>query len=282
MKLVKSFSTVLFFLLIFRSDIISQDVPYVPTSYAVVEAMLTLANVKADDVVYDLGCGDGRIVVMAAERFGARGVGVDSNPQRIEESNANAKKSNVTDKVEFRVENLFETDISEASVLTLYLLNDVNVRLRPKIFEQLKPGSRVVSNSFTMNDWKADDFAVVDQRNIYLWIIPHNFSGTWKYTHDENGNNTDYVLQLDQKFQKVSGAITAEGKEYKLVEPKIEDNRITFTVNRGNDQINFEGILNENELNVTASLNGKSKTITAVRDPQSVQKLVPDSGMSKE
>ncbi len=282
MKLTKQFSTVLFFLFIFSNKIIAQDVPYVPTSYEVVEAMLRLADVNSDDVVYDLGCGDGRIVVMAAEKFGARGVGVDSNPQRIEESNANAKKSNVTDKVEFRIENLFDTDVSEATVVTLYLLNDVNIRLRPKLFEQLKPGSRVVSNSFTMNDWKADDFAVVDQRNIYLWIIPHNFSGSWKYTHTEKGSSTDYVLQLNQVFQKVNGTITADGKEYKIVDPKIDDNKITFTVNRGNDQINFEGILNEKELTITASLNGKSKTIKAERDPETIQNLVPGSEMSTE
>ena len=121
------------------------DVPYVPTPEDVVEAMLKLANVTKNDVVYDLGCGDGRIVITAAQKYGARGVGVDINPERIQDSNANAKKAGVTDRVKFVQQDLFETDFREATVVMLYLLPDVNLRLRPKLLSELKPGTRIVS-----------------------------------------------------------------------------------------------------------------------------------------
>jgi len=147
------------------------DVPYVPTPHEVVEEMLKLAGVKPGDVVYDLGCGDGRIVVMAAQKFGARGVGIDINPESIQEANENAAKAGVTDRVKFIQQNLFDADIREATVVTLYLLPSVNLKLRPKLLEQLKPGARVVSHSFDMGDWKPDKEVDFNGRRLYLWII---------------------------------------------------------------------------------------------------------------
>jgi SAM-dependent methyltransferase len=147
------------------------DVPYVPTRQAVVDAMLKIANVKAGDVLYDLGCGDGRIVVTAAKNHGATGKGFDIDPQRIAEANANAKSAGVSDKVEFLNANLFDTDLSGASVITLYLLPDVNMKLRPKILA-LKPGTRIVSHAFTMGDWKPEKTEVVDGSRIYFWTVP--------------------------------------------------------------------------------------------------------------
>lgn len=151
---------------------VNLDVPYVPTPTKVVEAMLDLAKVNKNDVVYDLGCGDGRIVVTAAKKYGARGIGVDLNPERIEEANANAKKEGVEKKVKFYEGNLFDFDFSKASVLTLYLLPDVNLQLMPKIFEEMKPGSRVVSHAFDMGDWKPDKQITVDNKLVYLWTVP--------------------------------------------------------------------------------------------------------------
>jgi SAM-dependent methyltransferase len=148
------------------------EVPYVPTSPELVEQMLKLAGVKSTDTVYDLGCGDGRIVVMAAKEFGARGVGVDINPERIKEATANAQKAGVTGKVKFIENNLFDADIHEATVVTLYLLPDVNMRLRPKLLKDLKPGTRIVSHSFDMGDWKPDKQIDVDGSTLYLWTIP--------------------------------------------------------------------------------------------------------------
>ena len=148
------------------------DVPYVPTKQEVVEEMLKIAGVKAGDVVYDLGCGDGRIVITAAKEFGATGIGVDLNPQRIKEANENAKAAGVTDKVTFVEGNLFDFDFSEASVVTLYLLPSVNLKLRPKLLQELKPGSRIVSHDFDMGDWEAEKVVEVGNDTIYFWTVP--------------------------------------------------------------------------------------------------------------
>src|SRR6266852_5872746 len=138
------------------------DVPYVPTTEQAVEAMLKLADVKKTDVVYDLGCGDGRIVVAAAKDFGAHGVGIDINPVRISEAKENARKAGIENLVRFEENDLFQADIHEASVVTLFLLSTVNLKLRPKLLQDLKPGTRVVSNTFDMGDWKPDREANVE------------------------------------------------------------------------------------------------------------------------
>jgi precorrin-6B methylase 2 len=157
------------------------DVPFVPTTEAAVEAMLKLAELKKTDVLYDLGCGDGRIVVAAAKTFGARAVGIDINPVRIKEAQENAAKAGVQDRVRFEENDLFEADIREATVVTLFLLSDVNLKLRPKLLKDLKPGTRIVSNTFDMGDWKPDKEAEVAgngdedsylSRRLFLWVVP--------------------------------------------------------------------------------------------------------------
>lgn len=147
------------------------DVPFVPTAPEVVDAMLRLANVGKNDVIYDLGSGDGRIVITAAQRFGTRGVGVDINPLRVREARENARRAGVQDKVEFRQQDLFDTNVSQATVVALYLLPDVNMRLRPKLLEQLRPGTRVVSHNYDMGDWRADQTEKVGGHTVYLWTI---------------------------------------------------------------------------------------------------------------
>lgn len=148
------------------------DVPYVPSPNQVVDGMLKLADVKANDTVYDLGCGDGRIVIAAAKQYGAHAVGIDINPERIQEARANAKSAAVEDKVKFEENDLFKADIHNATVVTLYLLPGVNERLKPKLMKELKPGTRVVSHSFDMGDWKPQREETVEGRRIYLWTIP--------------------------------------------------------------------------------------------------------------
>ncbi|MBZ5581161.1 MAG: class I SAM-dependent methyltransferase [Acidobacteriia bacterium] len=148
------------------------DVIFVPTPENVVQQMLKLANVHKGDVVYDLGCGDGRTVVAAARDFGARGVGIDINPERIKESQENAKTAGVTDRVAFRLEDLFEANIKEATVVTLYLLPSLNVKLRPKLWKDLKPGTRIVSHDFDMGDWKPEKTVSVDGHTVYFWTVP--------------------------------------------------------------------------------------------------------------
>lgn len=149
------------------------DVVYVPTPPEVVDQMLSIAKVTGDDVLYDLGSGDGRIPITAAKRFGTRGVGIDIDPQRIQEAKANAEKAGVTDKVEFLQQDLFESDFSEATVVTLYLLPSLNVKLRPKLLRELKPGTRIVSHDFDMGDWKPERVVQTpDGSTVYFWTVP--------------------------------------------------------------------------------------------------------------
>lgn len=181
---------------------LGKDVPYVPTRMATVEEMLRLANVTGDDVVFDLGCGDGRIVIAAAEKYGARGVGIDIDPVRIGEAEAYAKKAGVTDKVRFIRGDLFQADLTEATVVTLYLLPSVNVRLRPKLLDELRPGTPVVSHDFDMAEWKPDVQTTIDTDDLFLWIIPAKVEGTWSWT-SQNGQARR--VELMQEFQKFRG-----------------------------------------------------------------------------
>jgi len=148
------------------------DVIFVPTPHEVVEDMLRLANVRKGDVLYDLGSGDGRIAITAAKKYGIKAVGIDIDPERIREANENARKAGVANLVEFRQEDLFKADFREASVVTLYLLPDLNVKLRPRLWEELKPGTRIVSHQFDMGTWKPDKRLESNGRVVYFWTIP--------------------------------------------------------------------------------------------------------------
>lgn len=148
------------------------DVRYEPSTPEIVEEMLRLGGVKRGDVVYDLGCGDGRVVIAAAQKYGARGVGIDIDPQRIKEAQENARKAGVTQRVKFIHQDLFQADIREATVVMLYLLPWVNLRLRPKLWSELKPGTRVVSHSHDMGDWKPEKESQAGGDTIYFWTIP--------------------------------------------------------------------------------------------------------------
>jgi SAM-dependent methyltransferase len=190
------------------------DVPYVPTPPEVVDEMLRLSGVKAGDVLYDLGCGDGRIVIAAAKRHGVRAVGIDIDPLRIQESNANAAAAGLAGKVRFLQQNIFEADFKDATVVTMYLLTSVNVRLRPKLLTELRPGTRLVSHSFGMDDWRPDKDTVVatsfgDERNVHFWIVPANVTGRWTWELRDGPRSTPYVFEAAQEFQDV----TAEGRE---------------------------------------------------------------------
>lgn len=154
------------------ADTPDSDVPYVPTPEPVVDRMLEMADVDENDVVYDLGSGDGRIVIRAAEKYGARGVGVEIDPQRIKEARKNAREAGVSDRVEFRQGDLFKADVSEATVVTLYLLPSVNLKLRPKLFEELEPGTPVVSHDFDMDEWEPEETVEMNGDTVYRWTIP--------------------------------------------------------------------------------------------------------------
>jgi SAM-dependent methyltransferase len=263
-------------IILFVKSSYTQDVPYVPTPYEVVEGMLEMAQVTGDDLVYDLGCGDGRIVVTAARKYGARGVGVDSDPQRIRESNANAEQNDVTHLVKFHRQDLFKTEIKDATVVTLFLLSSVNKQLRPKLFDELKPGTRIVSNTFDMDEWKADEHKVIGGRDIYFWRIPENVSGRWTW----NDNDEQYVLSLTQDFQKVRGNLHVGEERFEIIDPKLEGNELTFRVQREKDGkpyvVTYETEINDNRMQGKAgsqSWNAEREAATKVHlDPSMREK----------
>ena len=150
----------------------ARDVPFVPTPERVVEKMLEVASVGPKDVVYDLGSGDGRIVITAAKKYGARGIGIDIDPDRIKDARANARKAGVEKRVEFRQGDLFEAKIGDATVVTIYLLSGINLKLKPKLLAELKPGTRIVSHAFDMGDWKPEATAKVGTSTVYYWVVP--------------------------------------------------------------------------------------------------------------
>jgi SAM-dependent methyltransferase len=202
------------------------DVPFVPTPHALVQRMLDLAQVAAADYLIDLGCGDGRIAVAAAQR-GARALGVDLNPLRIQEAAAAARIAEVESRVVFRRQDLFRTPIYEASVVALYLLPDINLQLRPRLLTELRPGSRVVSHAFDMGDWRPEAEETLDGRRIFLWIVPGVAGGSWAVTDADGGQ---YALEIEQRFQEVTGSLTGAGRVMELRNPVLRGTRLSFTV----------------------------------------------------
>ena len=211
------------------------DVPYVPTRYPVVDEMLRLANVTKDDVLYDLGCGDGRIVIGAAQKYGCRGVGIDIDPERIKECLENAKKAGVIDKVKFIQGDLFEANFREATVLPMYLLTSVNLKLRPKILRELLPGSRVVSHNFGMDNWKPDAQTVVHvedtPHDVFLWIVPANISGTWKWAGLLGAKAVDFTMDIVQAYQHPQATVKVNGNRAEVADMKLVGDKVTFLLN---------------------------------------------------
>lgn len=201
------------------------DVPYVPTPQDVVDRMLEIARVRSDDFVMDLGCGDGRILVTAAARYGARGYGVDINPARIAEAVENARKAGVSERVTFEIKDLFKTPIEQASVLALYLLPTVMLTLRPKILADMKPGSRIVSHDFHMDDWEPDFQESMADHDIFHWVVPARAEGFWTVTAD----GESYSLFLRQKFQRIDGRLSSGRSTGLIREGRVTGERLRFT-----------------------------------------------------
>jgi hypothetical protein len=205
------------------------DVPYVPTPHNAVARMLEMAAVGKNDFVIDLGSGDGRIAIAAARDRGARALGVDIDPARVREANENAKAAGVAGRVTFRQQNLFDTPIGEASVLTMYLLEKVNLQLRPRILSELRPGTRVVSHQFDMGEWKPDQHTAVDSRDIYLWIVPAKVDGRWEVT----SGSRRFAIELKQTFQKIEGVATIDGRPVPLRNARLRGSLVQFTIDTG-------------------------------------------------
>lgn len=205
----------------------SPDVHFVPTPHEVVSAMLEVAQVQKSDVLYDLGSGDGRIVIAAAKKHGTRGTGIDLDPARIKESRTAARKAGVTDKVEFRQADLFETDLRKASVVTLYLLPTLNVKLRPKLYQELRPGSRIVSHAFDMGDWKPDSTFMASTSAVFYWVMPANAGGEWLVAAP---GGKEYTLRLRQKFQNLEGTAERNGTTMQLSMARIKGDKVTLEI----------------------------------------------------
>jgi len=204
-----------------------KDVIWVPTPDDVVERMLTMAQVTPNDFVWDLGAGDGKIAIMAAKKFGARATGIEYNPDMVKHANENAQKAGVAGtgagKASIRHGDIFATDFSQATVVTLYLLPALNMKLRPQLLS-MRPGTRVVSHSFSMEDWEADEISTLDGRRAYFWIVPANVAGSWNL--EVAGQRLD--MALEQTFQKVSGTVAFGAIHGGLREARMRGAIISF------------------------------------------------------
>lgn len=222
------------------------DVPYVPTNVPTVEAMLRVANVGPNDFVIDLGSGDGRILITAARLHGARGFGVDLDPQRVKESVENARAAGVADRVRFFQRNLFDTRIAEATVVTLYLLPRVNLELRPRLLAELKPGTRVVSHDFDMGDWQADLRVRVRDAGseIYFWVIPAQVTGRWRVQATVPRGRDGFEVVFKQKYQDVEAVARGLGSPVVVRDARLDGERIAFTLVDDGDyahRVRYEG-----------------------------------------
>lgn len=225
------------------------DAPYVATDYEVVDAMLAMAEVRPNDFVVDLGSGDGRILIAAARSHGARGLGVDIDPARIREARANAGSAGVTHRVDFRRQDLFETPLGEADVVTLYLTEEVNRRLRPRILSRMRPGTRVVSHDFGMGEWRPDARQRIGTAMLHLWIVPARVEGRWRLTVD----GRDHALQLDQLFQQVEGRIAGPGGPVRVEQGRLRGRRIRFIADLGEGPRAFEGRVTDGRIEPLAA-----------------------------
>ena len=233
-----------------------KDVVWVPTPQALVDRMLDMAKVTPKDFLMDLGSGDGRTVITAAKR-GVRALGIEYNPDMVELSKRNAEKEGVAGRAEFRKADLFETDFSQATVVTMFLLPEINLRLRPKILE-MRPGTRVVSNTFTMGEWEADETSQVAESSGYyrtalLWIVPAKVEGSWKSAQGE--------LSLKQSFQKIVGTVQQGNVAAAIMNGKLRGDQITFTA--GGAQ--YSGRVNGNTIDGTIKAGGKTNEWRALR-----------------
>ena len=247
-----------------------KDVIWVPTPEATVKGMLELAKVGPKDFVVDLGSGDGRTVIAAARDFGARALGVEYNPKMVEVARRAAAAAGVAYRAQFRRGDIFAADFSRATVLTLYLLPDLNLKLRPTIL-RMKPGTRVVSHSFNMGEWEPDQTAEADARTILLWLVPARAAGTWRVRHPDGS----FDLRLSQSFQKLQGSARSGSTSLEVKEARLSGDAISFVIvaadGSGSD---YTGRLSGPSMQGTVKASGKSeaKWTAARQQPKTERK----------
>jgi len=250
------------------------DVEYIPSRMEAVQEMLKLGVVGAEDFLVDLGSGDGRIVITAARMLGTRGLGVDLNAKLIEFSKRNAVKAGVADLTEFRVQDFFKTDISQADVVTLYVLTDLNLMLRTKLLNELKPGTRIVSQAGHMGEWRPDkivilDIVIKDRKKIfiYLWTVPAMVAGKWSWQIPLIKDvpplffRGKHFLELKQEFQDIHGIVKSQNKQWQIFDSHLKGNRIGFSVasEAADDRIirqDYSGEIEGNAINGEVTLSG--------------------------
>jgi len=238
--------------------------PYVPTPQVVVDAMLRMAAVNEKDYVVDLGSGDGIIVLSAARQYKASGMGVDIDANLVTQSNERAQKLGITARVKFVQDDVFRADLSRASVLTLYLLPDMMIRLRAKLFNELKPGTRVVSHDYHLGDWSPDDSISLDvpekeyvtgvpRATVLLWYVPARVAGTWEI---KTASGETYQVALNQRFQIIEGTVTSAGKPVKAQNLTLKGNDIAFAMPEGKGLFRFNGRINGEAMEGTVESSG--------------------------
>ena len=234
-----------------------KDVIWVPTPQSLVERMLQMAGTKSTDYVVDLGSGDGRTVITAVKKFGAPALGIEYNADMVALSKRNAEKEGVAGKAQFMQGDIFQTDFSKATVLTLYLLPSLNVKLRPTILN-MKPGTRVVSHAFTMDDWQADQVDSSEGRTAYMWIVPAKVGGTWKLDVSGGGPRS-YEATFLQQYQNIGGSAKAGDKTLQFGNGKLRGESIAFTlVDDANVRRDFTGRVNGDRIEGTVKVAGSN------------------------
>ena len=249
---------------------------YVPTPQNVVDKMLEVAKVTKDDYVFDLGSGDGRIPITAAARYGARGFGVDISPKLIAEARANAKLAGVSDRVEFRQQDLFKTSVREATVVGLYLFVWANVKLRPRLISELRPGSRIVAHDFPIgDDWKPDIEQDVENRTVYLWYVPAQVAGKWDITGGPQG----LTILLQQRFQQIEGTAAVNGRTVPLQNATLRGDAIEFTVALdGGKPMLFRGRVNGDKMEPRAEAGAMTGWSAVRTSPATVPAVIRSRG----
>jgi Methyltransferase domain len=205
-----------------------KDVVWVPTPDVVVDRMLRMAQVSSDDVLFDLGSGDGKIVIQAAQKFKVKGFGIEYNPDMVELSRCLAREAQVTGMVRFDQGDIFKSDFTQATVITMYLLPALNVKLRPILFSKMKPGTRIVSHQFNMGEWQPDETSTTDGRVSHFWVIPANAGGSWKLSVKADGGDVSADLSIDQTFQKIEGQARFGVLQAGLRDARLKGDVISF------------------------------------------------------
>jgi len=240
-----------------------KDVIWIPTSPELVTRMLNMAKVSSQDIVYDLGAGDGIIAITAAKQFGARAYGIEYNPQMALHAQNNVRAAGVADKVSIRQGDIFEEKFDEATVVTMYLLPHLNLKLRPTLLK-MKPGTRIVSHAFDMGEWDADEKVSHEYAHAFMWVVPSPVEGTW--TLQEVDSKAQVQLDIEQSFQRIGGSITERGRKTPLLGAQLRGDKVAFQYMGADQQLrSVTAQVNGNRMNGVASLQGGQLPIEAIR-----------------